>query len=140
MIPYRGETEILKSCDVHFPLKINLLALRDLAERLKSERKIKLETAKLLQKISYVTPYEPQNNDVMNLLAACQALTKNETDPGALFKNLVNPFGNQGINKNCSQGFQEMKFKVLKPKPKPPDKRTDKDYKFFSFKPQYVQI
>ena len=33
-----------------------------------------------------------------------------------------------------------MKFKILKPKPKPPAKRTDKDYKFFSIKPQYVQV
>ena len=103
LIPYRAESEILKSCDIQFPLKINLLALRDLAEKLKDEAfNTKKENAKLLRKISYVAPYEPQNNDVMNLLAACQALSQNQTNQGFLRKNLVNPFGNQGINRNCS--------------------------------------
>lgn len=93
-----------------------------------------------MKKISYVAPYEPQNSDVMNLLAQCQALSPMRADLGSLRRNLVNPFGNQGINKNCSLGFSEMKFKILKPKAKPPAKRTDKDYKFFTLKPQYVQV
>ena len=60
MIPYTAGSEILKSCDIRFPLKINLLALRDLAEKLKDEAfNTKKENAKLLRKVSYVAPYEP---------------------------------------------------------------------------------
>ena len=72
LIPYTADSEILKSCDVRFPLKINLLALRDLAEQLKNESfNNKKETARELRLISYVAPYEPPNSDVMSLLAAC---------------------------------------------------------------------
>ena len=72
LIPYTADSEILKSCDIRFPLKINLLALRDLADQLKNESfNTKKETARELRLISYVAPYEPPNSDVMSLLAAC---------------------------------------------------------------------
>ena len=71
LIPYTADGEVLKSCDVKFPLKINLLALRDLAEILKEDVQNKKETARELRLVNYVAPYEPVNNDIMNLLAAC---------------------------------------------------------------------
>ena len=80
LIPYKAEGEILKSCDIHFPLKINLMALRELAEKLKEIAFNNRGDVTIMKKISYVAPYEPQNNDVMNLLAQCQALSQNQTN------------------------------------------------------------
>ena len=37
LIPYDADSQILRSCDIRFPLKINLLALRDLALLLRDE-------------------------------------------------------------------------------------------------------
>ena len=107
----------MKSCDVKFPLRIRLLALRELAERLRNEAfGKKKESALDLRIISYMAPQESQNQDVMNLLAQCQAVSSNQSDQGLLRKNLINAFGNQGLNKNFSQGFQQMQFKVQKTK------------------------
>ena len=72
LIPYTADSEILKSCDVKFPLRIRLLALRELAERLRNEAfGKKKESALDLRIISYMAPQESQNQDVMNLLAQC---------------------------------------------------------------------
>lgn len=79
MIPYSANTEILKSCDIRFPLKINLLALRNLVGRLRNEAfQKKKENAKTIRLISFVAPYEPANSDVMNLLQQCQAISPNQ--------------------------------------------------------------
>lgn len=59
LIPYAADCEILKSCDVHFPLKISLLALRDLTNKLQYEAFDKKKgNAKELRLISYVVPLE----------------------------------------------------------------------------------
>ena len=112
-----------------------MLSLRDLAERLVYEFQSK--QAMELRLISYAAPYEPVNSDVASLLAACQAVSPFNTNPGTLKKNLVNPFANHGMNKNYSQGMWDIKFRVQKTKFKPLKKRSGL---IFSMKPKYVQV
>jgi len=37
LVPYKADAEILKSCDVMFPLRINLLGMRDITKLLRQE-------------------------------------------------------------------------------------------------------
>ena len=71
LIPYKADAEILKSCDIMFPLRINLLGVRDIVKRLSQEiAKMNEEKGqKELRLVNYVAPYEPINNEIMNLLA-----------------------------------------------------------------------
>lgn len=70
LVPYKADAEILKSCDIMFPLRINLLGMRELADLLRQEMGEK-DSEKELRLINYIAPYEPVNSDVMSLLAQC---------------------------------------------------------------------
>lgn len=129
LVPYSADEEILKSCDIKFPLKINLLALRDMTQALIDSDALqpKKDYEPTLRLINYAAPFEPVNNDVMNLLAACQAISPNIQSLKHQ-KDLTNPFGNHGFNKNLSQAWKNMKFRLYKSK------------KVFTLKPQYIQV
>lgn len=114
MVPYQADTEILKSCDVMFPLRINLLGARDLARKL-VDKAINVDKGDelVLRAITYCAPFEPVNSDVMNLLAQIQNTSPNPQFQQPLaMKNLVDPFGNQGTNKGYHQGWNDMRFKL----------------------------
>ena len=71
-VPYCADDQILKSCDIKFPLKINLLSVRDLVLQVKDKvygnnQKNPVE----IQKITYTTRVEYQNENIMKLLADC---------------------------------------------------------------------
>lgn len=71
LIPYKADAEILKSCDIMFPLRINLLGLRDITKIL-SQEITNMNTKKgekPLRLISYIAPHEPANSSIMSLLA-----------------------------------------------------------------------
>ena len=69
-MPYCTDSQILKSCDVKFPLRISLLAVRDLAQKIKDAYG-KLEDLQQIEKITYVCPQEYENENVMKLLMEC---------------------------------------------------------------------
>lgn len=76
-IPYSAGHEILKSCDINFPLKIDLLCVRELARSLQSGVSSPKSDAFKIPMMQYVVPQEPVCNEIQNLLAECQALSRN---------------------------------------------------------------
>ena len=79
LIPYKAGAEILKSCDIMFPLRINLLGVRDIAKILSQEitNMSTKDGVKELNLISYIAPYEPDNKAIMAFLRECKALSPN---------------------------------------------------------------
>ena len=72
LVPYKADAEILKSCDIMFPLRINLLGMRELADLLRHEMS-KKDSEIELRLIHYIAPYEPVNCEIMSLLTQCQS-------------------------------------------------------------------
>jgi hypothetical protein len=71
ILPYCADNDILKSCEVNFPLKLDLLACKDLASQIKDVYGYKDQKPQEIQILKYTVPMEYQNTDVLRLLAEC---------------------------------------------------------------------
>ena len=112
LIPYNAGQEILKSCDINFPLKINLLCVRELARGLQSGVSNPKAPPFTIPMMTYVVPQEPVCNEVQNLLAECQALNQNQQRRDQnLMTNMVHPLANHSVNKHFADGFSSLNFK-----------------------------
>ena len=133
---YENTCEILKSCDIYEPLKINLLAVKNLSQTLQrfiGGKEVAKETPQAVTLMSYVVPQATMCDAVADLLADCAVRRK---DDGAMRRNLVDPGANYGQNSDFTKGFTKIKFKLEQTKVA--GKKRPKES--FTMMPKYIQI
>ena len=119
-LPYNSGHEILKSCDINFPLKLNLLCVRELARSFSKfihAGKVDANSLISIPMIKYVVPQEPICSEVQNLIAEVQALNLGRRDDNLnLRQSIYHPLGNSGANIQFASGFKDVKFVLPKVK------------------------
>ena len=74
-ISYDLDGDVLQSCDIYEPLKINLLTVKNLSQALQRfvnvGKKDAKETPQNIPLMTYVVPNSELNQDVAKLLADC---------------------------------------------------------------------